>query len=95
VPTAAGTPAAVGYGARCTFLENFDSTIYFENHDKINIKKFQSKPVDSILSHYECELSASIFFFLAANHAWFFKHYNVRYSFGAVSSYSTFCLNND
>jgi hypothetical protein len=22
-------PAAVGYGARCIFLENFDSTIYF------------------------------------------------------------------
>jgi hypothetical protein len=22
-------PAAMGYGARCTFLENFDSTIYF------------------------------------------------------------------
>jgi hypothetical protein len=22
-------PAAVGYGARCTFLKNFDSAIYF------------------------------------------------------------------
>jgi hypothetical protein len=30
----------VGYGARCTFLENFDLTIYSEHHDKINIKNF-------------------------------------------------------
>jgi hypothetical protein len=30
----------VGYGVRCTFLENFDSTYYFfKNHDKLNIKK--------------------------------------------------------
>jgi hypothetical protein len=28
-PTAAGTPSAVGHDARCTFVENFDSTIYF------------------------------------------------------------------
>jgi hypothetical protein len=28
-PTAAGTPSAVGHGARCTFAENFDSIIYF------------------------------------------------------------------
>jgi hypothetical protein len=32
-------PDAVGYGVRCTFLENFDST-HCENHDKLNIKKF-------------------------------------------------------
>jgi hypothetical protein len=32
-------PDAVGYGVRCTFIENFDSTYYFfENHDKLNIK---------------------------------------------------------
>jgi hypothetical protein len=31
----------VGYGARCTFLENFDSTIYFSKTMKNKyIKKF-------------------------------------------------------
>jgi hypothetical protein len=29
LPTVGVTPDAVGYNARCTFLENFDSTIYF------------------------------------------------------------------
>jgi hypothetical protein len=39
-PTTSGTPA-VGHNARCTFVENFDSTIYFRKSWKINyIKKF-------------------------------------------------------
>jgi hypothetical protein len=38
LPTAGVTPNAVPHGGRCTFLENFDSIIYFWNRDKINIK---------------------------------------------------------
>jgi hypothetical protein len=35
---------AVGYDARCTFLENFDSDpLVFENQAKINIKKFPNQ----------------------------------------------------
>lgn len=34
-------------------------------------------PVDSVLSHYEAS-SQPATFFLAANHAWFFEHYNAQ-----------------
>jgi hypothetical protein len=58
----AGTLVAVGYGARCTFLENFDSTIYFfENHDKINKKFLQpaTSPTPAFLTLFSSLLSST------------------------------------
>jgi hypothetical protein len=38
-------PAAVGYDTKCTFLENFDSTIYFSKTMTIKYKKIQTNPI--------------------------------------------------